>query len=228
MATSSALARLVPPPLRPVAVFTGAYLLTAICAAVWLGNTEFIFYIGVMLALIAVVLAVHARVRLSTGLLWALTAWGAMHMAGGLVPVPPDWPTDAGSPVLYSWWIIPGAEEGARGWLKYDQMTHAFGFAAATWLCWQALEGALTDAPQGSPDESPRPTLRPTPGLLALVAIAGMGLGALNEVVEFTATRFMDTNVGGYENTGWDLVFNALGASFAAGMIGWRGRKRRG
>jgi hypothetical protein len=43
-----------------------------------------------------------------------------------------------------------------------------------------------------------------------------MGFGALNEVVEFIATRFMETNVGDYENTGWDLVANLAGAAIAA------------
>lgn len=226
MASSGTLARLVPPPLRPVALFTLGYLLAAIFAAIWLGNAEFVFYIAVMVALIGVVLLVHARVGLSPGLIWALSVWGAMHMAGGLVPVPADWPTDGGFQVLYSWWILPGAEEAGRGWLKYDQLTHAYGFAAATWLCWQALCGALASAPDAQ-DAPRRATLRPTPGLLTLVAIAGMGLGAVNEVVEFTATRFMDTNVGGYENTGWDLVYNAIGATGAALAIGWRDRRRR-
>ena len=42
----------------------------------------------------------------------------------------------------------------------------------------------------------------------------GMGLGALNEVVEFVAVLTMpETNVGGYTNTGWDLVSNLAGAT---------------
>ena len=59
---------------------------------------------------------------------------------------------------------------------------------------------------------------------LALLLLSGTAATAL-EVVEFTATRFMDTNVGGYENTGWDLVYNALGATGAALAIGWRERR---
>ena len=40
--------------------------------------------------------------------------------------------------------------------------------------------------------------------------------------VEFTATRIMPkTNVGGYENTGWDLVSNLVGSTLAAGWL-WR------
>lgn len=51
----------------------------------------------------------------------------------------------------------------------------------------------------------------------------GMGFGALNEVVEFIATITLpSTNVGGYVNTGWDLVFNLFGCVAAAAMIRFR------
>ena len=45
----------------------------------------------------------------------------------------------------------------------------------------------------------------------------GMGFGALNEVIEFAATLTVpETNVGGYRNTGWDLVSNLVGTSIAS------------
>ena len=47
------------------------------------------------------------------------------------------------------------------------------------------------------------------------------GVGAANEIVEFIATISLpNTNVGGYENTGWDLVANFVGCIIAAVMIG--------
>jgi hypothetical protein len=47
-----------------------------------------------------------------------------------------------------------------------------------------------------------------------------MGFGALNEVVEFIAVLTIpNTNVGGYENTGWDLVANLTGTVVAAVCI---------
>ena len=68
-------------------------------------------------------------------------------------------------------------------------------------------------------------TARPTIGLLAICVAAGMGFGAANEVVEFIATRVLpETNVGGYENTGWDLVSNTAGCLIAAGLIHARAR----
>ena len=58
--------------------------------------------------------------------------------------------------------------------------------------------------------------LKPGLGVLILCAAAGMGFGALNEVVEFIAVLTIpNTNVGGYENTGWDLVANLTGPVIA-------------
>ena len=48
---------------------------------------------------------------------------------------------------------------------------------------------------------------------MMLCGAAGMGFGAFNEIVEFVATLTVpNTNVGGYINTGWDLVANMVGA----------------
>lgn len=196
-----------------IAAFTVSYLAVAAIATWMIGNTEFVFYVGVMVILVAGVWALDRRIRISWGVLWGLSAWGFLHMAGGLVPLPGSWPAHGeGQPVLYSLWLWPGR-------LKYDQVVHAFGFGVTTWLCWEAL-GAHFRA-RGS-------HLRPNPGLLILCAAAGMGFGALNEVVEFAATLLVpETNVGGYRNTGWDLVANLVGAILAVALIRWRGARDR-
>jgi hypothetical protein len=125
-------------------------------------------------------------------------------MAGGLLPIPDGWPREGNGRVLYNLWLIPGR-------LKFDQFVHAYGFGVTTVLCWYVLRVVLTERnPAAGPPH-------PTPGLLVMCAAAGMGFGALNEVVEFIATRLMEnTNVGDYENTGWDLVSNLAGATIAA------------
>ena len=153
---------------RGLVPFTAAYLAAAVIGAVVSGNGEFVFYIVVMLVLIAVIALVHRRVRLSAGLLWALTVWGLLHMAGGLVPVPADWPYNPPNAVLYSLWLIPNL-------LKYDQVVHAYGFGVTTWLCWQALRVAVRAAGGGM--------LPARAGVLTLCAAGGMGFGALNEVI---------------------------------------------
>lgn len=196
-----------PPPARllPVFLFNGAYITIAAALSVSRKNGEFIFYIVVMLVLIAVMSLVHCRVGLSGGLLWCLSIWGLAHMAGGLVPLPHGWPYNGDHAVLYSGWLIPQK-------LKYDQVVHAYGFGVTTWLCWHGLRSAML---KGFAIK-----VRPTSGMLILCAAAGVGFGALNEVVEFIAVLTIpNTNVGGYENTGWDLVANLVGASVAAVII---------
>jgi len=193
----------------PVATFTMAYLVIASLTAVARGNLEFLLYIAVMLVLIFAVWLVHRRVVLNSAVVWGLSLWGLAHMTGGLLVVPEGWPVDAGSRVLYSLWIIEDR-------LKYDQVVHAYGFGMATWVCWQGLRAAM-----GGRAEVASPTF----GLMVLSAAAGMGLGALNELVEFVATLLIpETNVGGYFNTGWDLVANLFGAATAATLIWLGGR----
>jgi hypothetical protein len=200
-----------PPFPRGVVAFTALYLAAAIVAAVAVRNREFVFYLGVMFVLIAVVAVLHRRIGLSAGVLWGLSLWGLAHMAGGLVPVPESWPINGNIWVLYSWWMIPGV-------LKFDHVVHAFGFGVTTCLCWEGLQAALR-AVNGDA------LVQPTLGLLTLCAAAGMGFGALNEVVEFIATLTMpETNVGGYQNTGWDLVANLAGSIVAVLLIRARNR----
>jgi len=190
-------------PQAAVAAFTLAYLLPFAARCLLGGDREFLLYLAVMLLLVPAVAAVHAAVGLHVGALWGLSLWGLAHLAGGLVRVPESWPHD-GAAVLYNWWLVPGR-------LKYDQVVHFLGFGLSTWICWQGLAAALRR--RGCDP-------RPSAGLLAVAALAGMGLGAVNEIVEFVAVLTIpDTNVGGYVNTGWDLVANAAGAVAAAVAI---------
>jgi hypothetical protein len=187
-----------------VLCFTLAYMAVSLIASFTLKNSEFVFYFVVMLVLIAAVTTLHRSNRLHIGALWGLSIWGLVHMAGGLVPTPASWPVDTDSHVLYNLWLIPGL-------LKYDQVVHAYGFGLVTWICWQSLRGAF--ASRGV-------AIKPTFGLLTLCVAGGMGFGAANEVVEFIASLTLSgTNVGGYENTGWDLVSNLVGSVVTAVII---------
>lgn len=193
---------------RRLLAFNGAYVLVSAATAIGRRNSEFVFYLVVLLLLGAAVLEVHRRVRLSPTLLWGLSGWGLAHMAGGLLPVPADWPLHGDIAVLYSLWLIPG-------WLKYDHLVHACGFGLTTWLCWEGLQRIVAPHRSGAAGG-----VSPTLGMRVLCAAAGMGFGALNEVVEFVATLLVPrTNVGGYVNTGWDLVSNLAGCLIAACLI---------
>jgi hypothetical protein len=163
------------------------------------GSEATLAYLVTMVVLAVVVTAVHVRVGLSSAVLWIVAAWGFAHMAGGLVAV--------GDGVLYN------ASIGVP-LLRYDRVVHAIGFGTAAVACWQALR-------------SIHPAVPLTPGVAVLVSLMGMGVGALNEVAEFFASRTFAANVGGYANTGWDLVANAIGCGVAASVL-WGREVRAG
>lgn len=186
--------RYLPWPLRPLAFFTVIYLILSGIQAGMTGNSEFIFYLILMVIMGVLTLLIHRRVQFPLILLWALSLWGLLHMMGGMYVL------QRTDDVLYNFWVIPR-------FLRYDQLTHAYGFGIATWACWICLRAI-------------RPGLKPTAGPLSLVLFAGLGLGAFNETVEFFATLLLPkTNVGDYTNVGWDLVFNLIGGLIALTLI---------
>lgn len=172
-----------------LALFTLGYLAGFTALGLGLASPLTVPYLVVVGGAVALVVRLHARVRLGGGVLWSLACWGFAHMAGGVVPI-------GQGRTLYNLWIVDG-------WLKYDQAVHAFGFGTATFVCGTVLLRWLPAGPLPS-------------GLAVLIVLAGMGVGAVNEIVEFGATLVLEhTNVGGYDNTGWDLVFDLLGAVVA-------------
>lgn len=186
----------------PIAVFVAGYLLPSLAVAIAQDNTEFLLYVFVVLLLSYLVLLIDRHAHFTNGLLWLLALWGSMHMAGGLLTIPDHWSAevDGARRILYTFWIVPG-------FIKYDQFVHAFGYGASAWLCYQWFRSRYR-------------TSGPTMGVLVLCGLASMGLGTINEIIEFFATRFIeDTNVGGYENTAWDLIFNTIGVTIAGILI---------
>lgn len=163
------------------------------------GNYEFILYVLTMAGLIALVGLTLRTAAYPTVMLWALTLWGLAHMAGGGVPV--------GGSVLYNAILIPISGEGEMRLLKYDQLVHFYGFGVTAWLLAHLMVRHY-------------PMLRGTWTISVYPALAAMGLGAVNEIIEFSAVLLVpDTNVGGYLNTALDLVFNALGAVTAVVIL---------
>lgn len=194
------------PALRGPAIFTGAYMIGAAALALRAFNQEFIFYGLVMLALIGAVWWLDSRVRLSALSLWCLAIWGLAHMMGGTVPIPERLTEPGEQSVLYSLRILP--------WLpKYDQIVHAFGFFTSTLVAWRAMNASVEGIAPGK-------SLPRTLGPIFAAMMVGMGLSAMNEIIEFVATLiFPNTNVGGYVNTGWDLVSNLTGCAIAGVLI---------
>ena len=168
-------------------------------------NFEFLWYIFIMIFFFVVIFAVQKKVNFSYTILWLLTIWGLLHMIGGGVIVNGE--------VMYKFQMIPIWVTEDFYILKYDQFVHGYLYFVMVFVIWHLLKSNLDDNVNNWI-------------LYPVIVLASIGLGALNEIAEFTAVlAFAETGVGGYYNTAWDLVFNTLGALLAAVIIGIR-RKR--
>ena len=176
--------------------FVVVYLVGFVAYGVATGARLTIAY-AVIVVLAAVVVALaDTRVRFSVGVLCCLAAWGALHMAGGLISF-------ANGAVLYNVsWGVPV--------VRYDRLVHAFGFGTTCVVCRQILSNRLG-------------VRTVTTAVAVIVWLGGMGFGALNEAVEFVMSQVAETNVGGYVNTGWDLIANTVGCAITAGWLRVRG-----
>ena len=193
---------------RPIVWWNVVVLVAGAAAVIATANVEFAFYLAALVTITFGVLILHRRVGLSTGVLTALSLWSAAHLIGGLVPVPRGWPYHGDTPVMYSAWILPEV-------IKYDNIVHAFGFGTCVVVCHQSIRSVVGHAADH-------------PGVVALCVLAACGLGGVNEIVEFVATRISPkTNVGGYVNTALDLVANAVGAVTVGGYLVRWGSGRR-
>lgn len=188
----------------PVLIVNLIYVPTFLILALRQLNFEFVLYVGVILAVAGLILWKQRTVRFDLRILWGLTIWGLLHMAGGNLKVDGD--------VLYNLTLIPLLPAPYHV-LRYDQVVHVFGFGAATLVCHHLLRPFLR-----------KPIARQA-SLMFLIVLMGTGFGALNEIVEFlVVVSVPDTNVGGYENTVIDLICNTIGAVAAVAMIRWSER----
>lgn len=191
---------------RPILIANLVYVPAFTALALTGGNYEFLLYVVVILVVGGLIVWKQDRVRFEPPILWGLTLWGLLHMAGGNIRV--------GDGVLYSVVLLPIWP--AHEILRYDHLVHFFGFGVATLVAFHLLRPYLRD-----PVENWRT-------LSFLVLMMGSGFGALNEIIEFLAVLTMpETGVGGYENTLWDLVFNFLGGLVAVVWINLRARRAR-
>jgi len=169
-------------------------------------NYEFMIYIGVIIFFFVLILATLKRSKFDYIILAGLSLWAFFHMAGGGVKV--------GSGVLYGVQLIPIINHGELVIFKFDQFVHAFGFGVSTLIAWHLIKPYLNEKTNYKI-------------VYPLIALVGMGLGALNEIIEFTAVVLIpETGVGGYYNTALDLVFNMFGAITAIIFIHFREKQK--
>jgi hypothetical protein len=174
---------------------------TAVFGAIFMsaGNSEFLWYIVTLLILVALVALGQRKAEFPAAILWALSLWGFIHMAGGGVPV--------GDSVLYAHVVLPIYGSGEFVFLKYDQIVHFYGFGITAWVLWHLLHRHF-------------PVMIGSASLIVFPVLGAMGLGPVNEIIQFIAVVvFPNTNVGGHVNTALDLVFNGAGAIFAMLLV---------
>lgn len=161
-------------------------------------NYEFMIYIGVIISLMTVILYTNEKVDYSISLLWGLTIWSIIHMSGAGIYI--------NGIKLYDTMLIQIIGE-PYNIFRYDHFAHIFGFAVATFLMYTILKPHLKEDGKWA-------------ALSIVIIMAGLGAGALNEIIEFFATVLIpETGVGGYENTALDLVSNAVGTVIAMTYI---------
>lgn len=150
-------------------------------------------YLPALAASFLIVVWIDAtRGPIPTGLVWMLVIWAVGHLAGGLAADP-----SGEASILYGMWIVDGA-------LRYDQLVHGFGIAAATAVLVTAA----------------RATSRP----LLWGFLWGQVVGVVNETAENLVALFVDgTNVGDAVNTAWDLTWHLIGGAVAVSIIAYRG-----
>ena len=177
-----------------VAVYIAGWLVYGLLVGSKLMAPYIVIVAGVALA----IAAADAKVHFSMLVLVGLAVWGFGHLAGGLVPLD-------GDRILYNAVFLR--------WGHFDNVVHAIGFGTAGIGVWEATRSWLPAAPGHRL------------GTALVVCLLGQGVGAFNEVVEFGASHLLAaTNVGGYENTGRDLVANLLGTAFAGWLVSRRRR----
>jgi hypothetical protein len=154
-------------------------------------NLEFIYYTILMITLLYVALVVHQRLHLGFTILFHLSLLGFLHLAGGNFMFH--------GVRLYDFFFIPGV-------LRYDNIVHTYGTFIATLVLYNLLADYIAF-----------PVRRMYPVFALLLVLMAIGIGTLNELVEFLAVVFLHAQeqVGGYFNNSLDLCYNTFGSILA-------------
>lgn len=181
---------------KAILAFTVIYLAAFTAFFIRDFNIEFIAYVAVIILIFVLLYGTLYKTKIPASILAGLSVWGLLHMLGGSLPT-----TDG---VLYNWKMLPIFEgSGELYILKFDQFVHAYLFAVVALLFLHLLRNYFGN--------------RHSQILIGFIAVtASMGVGAINEIIEFIAVLTVpDNNVGGYHNTALDIVFNCIGALLA-------------
>ena len=195
--TASFFQRYLPKRIRAVFVFTILYIVAFSIGFYIGGDYEFVIYTVMMLAATVLIPIIIRDLEIPVSLLWMLSFAGVLHMLGGGVHVDGQ---RLYSYIIYPFYMSP-TDPGLQIF-RFDQFVHLFGYAVIALCIHYVLRRYNPNA---------------DPVFIALLTIfATMGIGSLNEIVEFLATLSLpSTGVGDYSNTLLDLISNTLGAIIA-------------
>lgn len=186
-----------------VLIFTILYVIIFGIYYLIIKNYEFMIYIAVIVFLIVIMVFLHKKYNFSPGILLGTSIWGLMHMAGGSIKI--------NGSVLYAFKIIPIWVTDNFYVFKFDQFAHFYCYIFATLIVFYILKKDINNKNKTA--------------ISLIILFAGMGIGALNEMIEFSAVLFLSsTGVGDYFNNMWDLMFNALGALTAVVYLNVKGK----
>lgn len=187
---------------------TYAFILAMLIYFVSIGNYEFIGYAAVVGLLFYIIIFLDKKYDFPASSIWFFSGWVVLHFLGGAVYI--------GDTKLYDLLLINIFNGGGEFMiLKYDQFVHAYCYFAFSILIYFILKKHMKS--------------NKGPALVVFTILSAIGIGLLNEIIEFGMVIFADAAeaVGGYYNTALDLVFNLIGALmgpiYAFGII--KGKK---
>jgi hypothetical protein len=162
-------------------------LVSFLVVAVFIGNTEFVYYDLVILPLIIFAYYTHKSLKVHFFVLSLLYLVFFMHMAGGTIYIQGVRLYDI--PFLF---------------LKYDNLVHFIGSFTAVFVSYSLVEPYVS-----------RKTPHRDWFVLMILLLVAAGVGTLVEMVEFVGVIFIldaAKGVGGYFNNTLDLLVNFCGA----------------
>lgn len=187
-----------------------AWCVLALSTALFLirGNPEFLLYAVTLAGLIAILQGSDRRFDYPVSARWLFLVWLLMHMGGGWISI--------GGVRLYDT-ILVRLVPAPYHILRYDQLVHALCYFVLALIVLRIMDHV---AGEGNASRGWR---------CLMGALAAMGIGALNEVIEFGAVAgFGSEGVGDYYNNALDHVFNLVGVIAALIVYRPRGPALRG
>ena len=158
-------------------------------------NYEFLFYSLTIGIVIYILFKLDKIYNFSKLAMYGFAGWLFLHFSGGAFKL--------NGIKLYNSILIPLIGE-PYNILRYDQLIHGICYFVITLFVYAVIV-KIAD----------KKTNRLTIAVMAV--LAGAGIGALNEIIEFITVVFFDAGaaVGDYTNTALDIVFNFIGAIVA-------------